>query len=154
MDNKQIEKLLRNMGYTYNSLISNEIIENKELQKLYDTDETLEIQLTQGVELVFWAETMQLEMIEFRFDEDLDKNVFRAALPYPLNIITDQASTHAELGTPLYSLSQFELLSTNLYGLDTYQLDENLHPEALLEIQYGKNMNISCIMISLMDKNV
>lgn len=153
MDTKQIEKLLRNLGYTYDALVSNGIIEKLELQKLYDTEETLEISLAPGVELVFWSETRRLEMIEFRLDPN-GECAFRAALPAPLNIISNQTDTRALLGRPLYSLSQMELLATELYGWDTYQLDDKLHPEAFLEVQYDSGMNVSCIMISLMDKNI
>lgn len=157
MDTKEIEKLLRNLGYPYAALVSNNIIKPSEPKQLYEDDESLEIELNPDLELIFWAETMRLEMIiikptgSSRAGKDYHT---QKILPAPLNTITNQQDTHDLLGDPMYSKSQLELYGTELYGWDTYQLNTRLHPEALLDIQYNEEKNITNIIISLIDKNV
>jgi len=157
MDTKEIEKLLRNLGYPYAALVSNNIIKACEPKKLYEDEESLEIELCPDLELVFWAETMRLEMIIIKFKDCYRESTIkstRKVLPTPLDKITNQHDTHILLGPPMFSKSQLELFGTELYGWDTYQLNTNLHPEALLDVQYDEKMNIANLVISLIDKNV
>lgn len=151
MKNNDFVNLIKHMGHSYEDLVSNKILHGTSLENLYESDETLEVQLSPSIELVFWAETKRFEMIILKYDKSSSQ---RAILPSPLNNIINQSDVQFELGEPLYSKTQIELYQTDIYGWDTYQLDSNLHPEAILDIQYNKDMQIGSILISLMDKNL
>lgn len=156
MNNNYFANLISNMGSSHSALIEKGLIPDTELVHLYEDDDTLELEIAPGVELVFYSETQRFEMITLSFTR-ISKNVtddFKAFLPKPLNRVESQTEVHKELGAPMFTKSQLDLFPTELYGWDVYQLDSCLHPEAMLDIQYNKEMLISNILISLMDKSV
>lgn len=155
MNLKNIEKLIRNLGYPYEALVSNEIIENLPLVQAYEDDETLELTLLPGLELIFWADTEVLEMIYINLDKmNNGQRAYQGALPAHLEDLVTCEDVHTALGKPMFSKSLIELQGTGYEGWDTYQLDNKMHPAALLEFQYIEGMAVSKIVISLMDKNV
>ena len=151
MNNKDFVNLIKHMGHSYEDLVLRKILYDTTLGKLYESDDTLEVKLSPNIELVFWTETKRFEMIILRYEKSASH---RAILPSPLNNMINQSDAQFELGEPLYSKTQIELFQTDIYGWDTYQLDSDIHPEAILDIQYDKEMQISTILISLMDKNI
>lgn len=155
MNLKNVEKLIRNLGYPYEALISNEIIDDLPLLQADEEDETLELTLAPGLELIFWADTEVLEMIYINLDKmNNGQRAYQGALPAPLDNLYTCKDVHVALGKPMFSKSRIELQGTGYEGWDTYQLDTKMHPAAFLEFQYIENLELSKIVISLMDKNV
>lgn len=153
MDTKQIEKIIRNLGYTYQALVDNKIITASKPAPLYLESDTLEIEISGGFELVFSNDFLRFEMIHLKCNiKEADGPNSFSLMPYPLNKIVCKSETRKILGEPMYSASDIELLETDLYGWDTYQLSTNLHPAALLEVQYDSDMNTIYLSISLMDR--
>lgn len=156
MNNNDFANLISNLGSSHSTLIEKGLIPDKELVHLYEDEDTLELEIAPGVELVFYSETQRFEMITLSFKRAFN-NVeysFKAILPKPLDSVETQTEVHEQLGAPMFTKSQLDLFPTELYGWDVYQLDSTLHPEAILDIQYNKEMLISNIHISLMDKSV
>ncbi|KWS75360.1 bacteriocin immunity protein [Pseudomonas savastanoi pv. fraxini] len=156
MQNNNIISLIKNMGISHKALMQEGLITDIKLSHLYESEETLELEIAPGVELVFWEETLCLEMITFSFARALNKAdpEFMGILPYPLGKIRNKKDVRLLLGAPMFTKSQMDLFPTELYGWDVYQLDSSLHPEAILDIQYNEDMLVSNILISLVDKNV
>lgn len=155
MNNNYFANIISNMGSSHSVLVDNGIIPDTELVHLYNDEDTLELEIAPGVELVFWSETRRFEMITLVFNRP-SNNVepdFKKILPNPLNDVINRLDVHKELGAPMFTKSEMDLFPTELYGWDVYQLDAALHPEAILDIQYNKEMLISNIHISLMDKS-
>ena len=156
MDSNNMERLIRNLGCSYEALIDNELIVGLPLQSLYDDDNSLEIEPAPGVELVFWAETLRFEVIHITITDDQQHglSIFEGSLPEPYSAIADQASARKILGEPIVSKTAMELQGTGLSGWDTYQLDTKLHPAALIDLQYTNRLCVVKIQFSLIDKNV
>jgi hypothetical protein len=156
MNNKDLVNLIGKMGNTHKALLSEELIPDVELKHIYEDEDTLEIEIAPGVELVFCAENSCLEMITFCYEKasNPENPRFAGILPNPLDKLVTQNDVHIALGEPMFSKNQMELFATDLYGWDVYQLDKRLHTEALLDIQYNNKMLINNIHISLMDKNI
>lgn len=156
MNNSDFANLISNMGSCHSALIEKGLIPDTELVHLYEDEDTLELQIAPGVELVFYSETQRFEMITLSFKRRFNNVMsdFKAILPKPLDSVENQTEVHKELGPPMFTKSELDLFPTELYGWDVYQLDSGLHPEAILDIQYNKEMLISNILISLMDKSV
>ena len=153
MENNNLESIIRNLGKTYDELKAKKIINTEKPAALYLDSDTLEIELSENIELVFSPEKLRLEMIYIRLiPETNDKNSL--LLPDYLSFLKDKAAVQQELGNPIYSKSTLELHATELYGWDTYQLKGSLHPEALLDIQYNRSMEVAYLIISVMDKNI
>jgi hypothetical protein len=150
MDRKELEKVIRNLGYHYEAMISNSIIDKVPAEHIYTDEDTIEVVLENGIELVYWKETMRFEMIVIT-GKSLSKDLI-SLLPEPLCHIGNRTTTLASLGQPIIEKTPLELVNSDLYAWDFYQLRESLHPEASLEIQYGEQMEVSTIMISLLDK--
>lgn len=153
MDTKEVEKLIRNLGYTYQALVDNKIIPNIHPAALYGDSDTLEIELESGFELVFNKEFLRFEMIHLSriVNESKGLTLF-SDMPYPINEVTSKAQARLLLGEPIITASDLELLETDLYGWDTYQLSQNLHPAAMLEFQYDSKFDTVYLTISLMDR--
>lgn len=156
MNNNYFANIISNMGSSHSTLIEKGLIPATELVHLYKDEDTMELEIAPGVELVFYSETQRFEMITLSFKRAFNNvtSEFKAILPKPLDSIENQNEVHKELGIPMFTKSQLDLFPTELYGWDVYQLDSTLHPEALLDIQYNKEMSISNILISLMDKSI
>lgn len=156
MNKEEIEIIIKNLGSPYQLLVSKNILNSSELVCLYEDTDTLEFELTKSIELIFWTESLKLEMIIFKINSALPVLEFKAqsCLPGQLSFLKSQSDVHRELGAPIFFKTPMELYGTEFYGWDTFQLDKNLHPEALIDIQYDKSFLIRNIMISLIDKHV
>lgn len=154
MNSENMERLIKNLGCSYDHLITNKVIENHPLQSLYD-DETLEIELVPGIELVFSPENLRFEVlyITLKTDEQ-DANSYSGSFPKPFDRLTTQEQVREALGAPIYSRKPIELQGTGLSGWDTYQLPPVLHHAALVEFQYIKKMIISRILFSLINRDI
>lgn len=153
MENNNLESIIRNLGSTYDELKEKKIINTKKPTALYLESDTLEIELSENVELVFCPDKLRLEMIYIRVRSRASDKC-SLLLPDYLSLLKDKAAVQQELGSPIYSKNTLELHATELYGWDTYQLKTSLHPEALLDIQYNKSMEVVYLIISVMDKNI
>lgn len=153
MNSVNMERLIKNLGCSYDALIANHVIENLPLQSLYEDGDSLEVEPVPGIELIFWPETKRFEVIYIILIDSV-LPVFTGDLPYPFKTATNQEEVHKTFGEPVFSKTDLELLGTGLNGWDTYQLDPNWHPAALLEFQYVKGMRLAKLMFSLIDRNV
>ncbi|WP_241779046.1 DUF6392 family protein [Pseudomonas corrugata] len=151
-----MERLIKNLGCSYDALIANQVIDDLPLQDLYEDGESLEIEPVPGIELIFWPETLRFEVIYVTLQDDQYDNVplFTGVLPAPFGLMSDQSQVHEALGEPMFSKSAMELQGTDLCGWDTYQLHSHWHPAALVEFQYVKDMQIGKMLFSLIDRNV
>lgn len=153
MNSVNMERLIKNLGCSYDALIANKVIENLPLQSLYEDGDSLEIEPVPGIELVFWPETQCFEVIYITL-KDSNLPVYKGELPAPFKEVTNQEEVRRVFGEPAFSKSALELFGTGLSGWDTYQLDPSWHPAALLEFQYLKGMQLSTLVFSLIDRNV
>ncbi|WP_247868538.1 MULTISPECIES: DUF6392 family protein [unclassified Pseudomonas] len=148
-----MERLIKNLGCSYDALIANHVIKNLPLQSLYEDGDSLEIEPVPGIELVFWPETERFEVIYITL-KDSDLPEYEGELPEPFKEVKSQDDVHRIFGDPAFSKSALELFGTGLSGWDTYQLDPQWHPAALMEFQYVKDMRIGTLLFSLIDRNV
>lgn len=156
MNSVNMERLIKNLGCSYDALIANKVIDNLPLQDLYEDGESLEIEPVPGIELIFWPETLRFEVIYITLKDGQNANLplFAGNLPEPFRELTEQSQVHKTFGVPMFSKSAMELRGTGLSGWDTYQLEPSWHPAALVEFQYVKMMKISKMLFSLIDRNV
>jgi hypothetical protein len=156
MNSVNMERLIKNLGCSYDALIENKVIDNLPLQDLYEDGDSLEIEPVPGIELIFWPETLRFEVIHITLKDEQNPSLplFTGDLPEPFRKIKEQKQVHATLGVPMLTKGAMELRGTGLSGWDTYQLESTWHPAALVEFQYTRNMQISRILFSLIDRNV
>jgi hypothetical protein len=156
MNPENMERLIKNLGSSYDALIANKIIDDLPLEDLYEDGETLEVEPAQGIELVFWPETLRFEVIyiTLRDGDDSSNLVYLGELPAPFNQINDQRQVRNIFGKPIFSKGAMQLHGTGLSGWDTYQLEPNWHPAAFVEFQYKHNMQVCKLIFSLIDKNI
>lgn len=153
MDQNTLNKIIRNLGYTHDSLLQNEIIPDCKPSKLYNDSETLEVELEQGFELVF-SERLRFEVIYIVLDlKSAGRFKHQLNLPTPLSFLTSKSEVARNLGEPIHSATELDLLDSDLFGWDTYQLPEHLHPSSFLDVQYDAQMNVKYLLITLMDRD-
>jgi hypothetical protein len=151
MDHNTLNKIIRNLGYTHDSLLQNGIIPASTPSKLYDEGDTLEVELEQGFELVF-SESLRFETIFIVLDiNNSSRFNHQENLPTPLSLLKSKFEVTNILGKPIHSASKIDLLNSDLFGWDTYQLPEHLHPSSFLDVQYDAQMNVKYLLITLMD---
>lgn len=156
MNPENMERLIKNLGSSYDALIANKIIDDLPLQDLYGDGETLEVEPVQGVELIFWPETLRFEVIYITLKDGNESSnlLYLGKLPEPFDKITDQRQVRMLFGKPIFAKGALQLQGTGLSGWDTYQVESNWHPAAFVEFQYGNNMQVCKLLFSLIDKNV
>lgn len=156
MNSEHMERLIKNLGCSYDALIANGVIDNLPLQDLYGDGETFEIEPAPGIELIFWPETLRFEgiYITFKTTQNPESTGFEGGLPANFGKVETQSQVRKEFGDPIISKGAMELQGTGLSGWDTYQLEPYLHPAALVDFQYGSNFRLSRIFIALIDRNI
>lgn len=156
MNSQQMERLIKNLGCSYDALIANGVIDDLPLQDLYEDGESLEVEPAPGIELIFWPETLRFEgiYVTLKTDQSHEGRAFYGDLPGNFGSVFNQAQVHERFGEPIISKGILELQGTGLGGWDTYQLEPNLHPAALVDFQYSTNLNVSRIFVSLIDRNI
>lgn len=156
MNPNNIERLIRNLGCSYDALVDNKVIDNHPLQNLYEDGESLEVVPAPGVELIFWPDTLRFEAIHITLRDDQGHGVtlFGGDLPDLYDNMVDQTTVHQRLGKPIFGKGLLELQGTGLGGWDTYQINSELHPAALIEFQYSNSLKVNKIMFSLIDRNI
>ena len=156
MNSEQVERLIKNLGCSYDALIANGVIDNLPLQDLYEDGESLEVEPAPGIELIFWPETLRFEgiYVTLKTDQSLEERAFCGDLPGNFGSVFNQLQVHESFGEPIISKGILELQGTGLGGWDTYQLESNLHPAALVDFQYSANYRLSRIFFSLIDRNI
>ncbi|MGM7284698.1 DUF6392 family protein [Pseudomonas guariconensis] len=149
-----MERLIKNLGCSYDHLIENNVIPNHPLQNLYD-DDSLEIELVPGIELVFCPETLRFEVLYITLKtSEQEANSYDGELPKPFDGLVTQEHVHHALGEPIFSKKTIELQGTGLSGWDTYQLPPEWHHAGLVEFQYIKQMILSRLLFSLIDRSI
>lgn len=156
MNSEKMERLIKNLGCSYDALIANKVIDDLPLQDLYGDGESLEIEPAPGIELVFWPETLRFEgiYITFKTAQGPESSGYEGGLPAKFGAVETQSQVRKEFGDPITSKGAMELQGTGLSGWDTYQLESYLHPAALVDFQYGSNLRLSRIFFSLIDRNI
>ena len=155
MGSAAIERWIKNLGGSYDSLIANQVIPDLPLQELYEDSDSLEIEPVVGIELGFWSESKCLELIRVSL-ENVPGGIppFVGELPAPFNGATSQKTVHQIFGAPMFTKSARELAGTGLSGWDTYQLSAEYHAAALLDFEYGRDLEVSSITFSLIEKHI
>lgn len=155
MGSATIERWIKHLGGSYDSLVATGVIPDLPLQELYEDSDSLEIEPVQGIELSFWVETKDLELIRVSI-EDIPGGIppFRGELPPPFADAMCQKQVHQIFGRPMFSKGARELSGTGLGGWDTYQLSDTYHPAALLDFQFNEDLKVSNITFSLIEKHI
>ncbi len=153
MDAKIIEEWIRNIGQTYDTLVSKGLI-SQPLQELYEGRDWLDIEPVTGLELSFWAETKRFERLFISLISAVDGvPPYRGELPRPLLPEMNQSQVRASFGTPLESKGIAKLpMNTVLGGFDAYKLDPATHPNMKISFQYTASLQVKTLVFSLIDR--
>lgn len=156
MNTEKFISLIGGLGRTYQELVTERLISNEPLRPLFSEGENEDlIQKTEpGMELWFWEETERLERISVTlaayFDEE---TVYVGELPLPFTHKMDQPGVHAKLGVPDRSTGPAKLpLPIGMTGgWDAYRLDDTLHPNAEVAIQFSEDKTAVGLAFRLID---
>lgn len=155
MGSATLERWIKHLGGTYDSLVAHGVIPDLPLQELYEDSDSLELEPVAGIELGFWSETKNLELVRVCLADDPDGiPPFTGDLPAPFGGATCQKMVHQIFGRPMFAKGDRELAGTGLGGWDTYQLSSEYHPAALLDFFYDQDRQVSAITFSLIEKHI
>lgn len=150
-----IERWIKNLGRTYESLISEGIIPNQPLDELYAGRDRLTLNIQAGVEMHFYAKTRRLEAILLTLLEPLPGGpVYKGELPSPLQPEMTRDRARATFGEPMASRGTMKMPGPmgRVGGWDSYRLDPAIHPNALFKFQYTAEMRVKAVVFSLADR--
>jgi hypothetical protein len=155
MGSATLERWIKHLGGTYDSLVAQGIIPDLPLQELYEDSDSLEIEPVEGIELGFWIKTKNLELIRVCLADDPDGiPPFTGELPAPFDNARRQELVHQLFGRPMFSKGALELAGTGLGGWETYQLSAEYHSAALLDFFYDQDQQVSSMTFSLIEKHI
>ncbi len=148
----QLELLINNMGKSYRDLVKLELVEKHTLRESqYEDSDSLEIETIPGLELVFDPIAQRLESIYIRLRNHTNQNLptYLNPLPIPLNLFQQRKDSYKYVGIPL-SMTEADK-TMGLPASDQFQLNTDLHPAALMNLQYDDDEKLNLIAISLFD---
>ncbi len=156
MDVVMIDKLVRNLGRTYDELLVDGLISDIPLKQSFESNENEElIQVAEsGIELWFWEKTKRLERILFSLSKMAEgDSIYTGELPPPFTHKMDRTGVRAMLGEPIESKEPIKIMLNKGFGArDAYRVEASAHPNARVGFQY-RNDNTVCTMgFSLIDR--
>lgn len=147
-----LELLINNIGKSYHDLVKLGLVEKNSLRESqYEDSHSLEIESIPGLELVFDPIAHRLESIYIRLRNytGLNLTIYSDPLPKPFDQFQQRNDSYKYVGMPLSSTE-----ADNSQGFPTsdhFQLNTDLHPAALMDLQYGEDEKLNVIAISLFD---
>jgi hypothetical protein len=157
MDSATLERCIHNLGSSYDLLVAIGVIPSRPLQNVYEGNESLVVDVEDGLELLFQAETKRLEEIVITLGAGLgeDQPVYSGEMPKRYSSLTTQANVLAILGPPLESRGRVEFPGTQITmgGWDTYQVPASLHEAVFVDFQYNEDLCIDRITFALIARN-
>lgn len=154
MNAATIEGWIKNLGRSYDSLVTEKVAPNMPLQELYKGRDWLDIEPADGLELSFKAKTKRLETIHVVLMSTMEGvTEYKGELPKPFVLAMNQSEVRANFGVPMESKGPTKLpMNTSIGGWDAYQLDKNTHPNAKVIFTYADTMQVKTISFTLIDK--
>ncbi|MFD2642341.1 DUF6392 family protein [Pseudomonas japonica] len=157
MNAKEIINLVSSLGRTYKDLVAAGQIQDRALIPLFKEGENEDLiyKPAPGMELWFWAETTRLERIVITLIARTEgTSVYSGELPIPFTHKMDQVSIHEKLGKPDHSKGPAKLPPPfgMTGGWDAYRLDQTIHPNAEVAIQFREDRSASGLAFRLIDK--
>ncbi|WP_347168911.1 DUF6392 family protein [Pseudomonas salmasensis] len=155
MDAVTISRLVGGLGFPYRKLVSEGLIQDLLLKRLFDTSDNEELiqNPEPGVKLWFWAETKRLEQVMIVLIQTVGQPVYVGQLPQPFKLDMDQRYVREVLGAPTKSKLSVKLpggLGVR-GGADIYYLDQKAHPNVMVTLSYLENLRVNNISFSLID---
>lgn len=154
MDSATLERLISNLGRTYEHLVADGIIPMLPLEDLYDSETTLEALPVPGLELCFWADGHRFEAMQLTLEGSDGEERYTGELPRVYQGISTKLQVRSSLGKPIRSVNPVDLPGYGPSGgWDCYQVPGDMHPAAQVDFQYEPNHKIKHLVFALIDRN-
>lgn len=155
MDAKTIERWIKNLGQTYDTLVAKGVIPNQPLQELYPDRDLLDIIIAPGLSMSFWAETKRFETLFITLLKTTPSTAeYKGELPKPFAPVMSQSEVRANFGEPMVSKGPVKMPQPMgmTGGWDAYRLDPVTHPNTKVVFQYTATLAVNTLVFSLIDK--
>ncbi|MBN2977866.1 DUF6392 family protein [Pseudomonas lactucae] len=155
MDAVTISRLVGGLGFSYHKLVSQGLIQNLLLKRLFDASDNEELiqNPEPGVKLWFWAETKRLEQVMIILVQTVGQPVYSGQLPQPFKLDMDQQYVREALGVPTETKPPVKLPGGmgGRGGADIYYLDQTAHSNVMVTLSYLENLRVNNISFSLIN---
>nr|WP_314876622.1 DUF6392 family protein [uncultured Pseudomonas sp.] len=157
MDALTINRLIKGLGQTYETLLADDLVSGVPPVQLLTggNNEDLIQKPALGIELWFWAETRRLERITVTLTAVVDSDqVYTGELPNPFTLSMRQADIRAVLGEPYQSKGPAKLPPPIgvTGGWDAYRFGQDTHTNAEVVVQYLSDHSVAGLAFCLIDR--
>ncbi|MFJ7315447.1 DUF6392 family protein [Pseudomonas sp. NPDC098747] len=157
MKSTNLELLITKLGASHSNLISDGIVSNKPLERLYQDSDSLELEPEPGLELIFYSDTERFEAIQITLGNNMGEKleIYKGELPEGYAIATNQSLVRAIFGTPFQTKGPMEIPGTDITigAIDSYVLNPDLNGTAFVYFQYAPDLRVDRIEFSVFDRN-
>ncbi|WP_338919018.1 DUF6392 family protein [Pseudomonas silesiensis] len=155
MDAGKVVELIEAVGHSYESLLASGKIPSHSLDELYPGCDRLDLEVENGIELTFWAETKVLESFFITLMKTMPSTVkYEGELPRPYTSAMNQSDVHRIFGDPMESRGPIKMPEPmgQTGGWESYPLDPTIHPGKKVVFQYTAAMEVKTLVFTLIDK--
>lgn len=154
MDAKTIEYWMKSLGRHYEALVAEGAIPDTPLSELYTGRDLLTLKPGNGLELIFWAQTMRLETLNIVLLTTMEgMTSYEGELPTPFLPVMDRSSVRAAFGPPMASKGFTRLpLNTSIGGCDAYLPGPGTALNTKLILTYADTLQVKTLTFTLVDK--
>ncbi|KRP48304.1 pyocin immunity protein [Pseudomonas libanensis] len=155
MEAAMISRLVGGLGFSYNELVGQGLIQNLPLKRLFDASDNEELiqNPVPGVKLWFWEETKRLDQVMIILIQTVGQPVYSGQLPQPFKLDMDQQYVREVLGVPTETKPPVKLPGGmgGRGGADIYYLDQRAQSNVMVTLSYLENLRVNNISFSLIN---
>ncbi|WP_064119914.1 DUF6392 family protein [Pseudomonas fluorescens] len=156
MKSLRISQLIASVGLTFESLVARGVLDEQPLVELYPGCDLQDLEIENGVELTFLAETKKLESLFITLIKTMPLTVrYKGDLPTPFELAMTQTDAHAIFGVPIESRGPIKMPMPmgQTGGWESYLLDQKSYPGVKVVFQYTADMKVKTLVFTLIDKS-
>lgn len=155
MKSRKISELIANIGLTFEALVAQGILDVQPPVELYPGCDLQDVEIENGLELTFSAETKKLECLFITLIKTMPLTVkYEGDLPMPYKSAMTQVDVHAIFGAPIETRGPIKmpLPMGQTGGWESYHLNQNIYPGKKVVFQYTADMQVKTLVFTLIDK--
>ncbi|MBK5529882.1 hypothetical protein JFT91_20745 [Pseudomonas sp. TH08] len=155
MKSLRVSELIASVGLTFESLVAQGVLDGQPLVELYPDCDLQDLEIENGVELTFLADTKKLKSLFITLIKTMPLTVrYEGDLPAPFKLAMTQADAHAIFGVPIESRGPIKMPMPmgQTGGWESYLLDQKIYPGLKVVLQYTADMKVKTLVFTLNDK--
>ncbi|PTT32199.1 DUF6392 family protein [Pseudomonas sp. HMWF021] len=155
MKSLKISELIAGVGLRFGALVTQGLLDEQPLVELYPGCDLQDLEIENGLELTFLAESKKLESVFITLVKTMPMTViYEGDLPAPFKSVMTQTDVHAIFGAAMETRGPIKMPKPmgQTGGWESYLLDQNTYPGKKVVFQYTADMQVKTLVFTMVEK--